>query len=280
MSNNTAPKKTNKNVSIVGEMGKMSVVSVIGLIALVIVCIAFYAFMSQSPSKKVIVDDDADIFTTSESHELEEMAERLSREEDINVVIVTTRHKGGSYSNSDEDCAKFAGDYYADKCIKTSLVNNSGICILVDLTLDEPGQRFFWIYTYGTAYFAVDDDECTDLFRQQRDHLSNGEYYEALSNILDDLRDYDYDNLGYVSFFSLIIPALLAWFLTWIVTSPRSLDKKPESRFYSTDDSNLVLNDRVTRTRRIKHESSSGGGGFGGGGGGGGGHSGGGGGRF
>ena len=280
MSNNTAPKKENKSVNIVREMGKMSVGSVIGLIVLVIACVAFYAFMSQSPSKKVIVDDDADIFSTSERHELEELAERLSREEDINVVIVTTRDKGRDYTNSDEDCEEFAGDYYADKCIKTSLVNNSGICILVDLTLDAPGQRFFWIYTYGTAYFAVDDDECTELFRDQKDLLSNGEYYEAISNILDDLRDYDYDNLGYVSFFSLIIPAILALFLTWIVTSPNSLDKKPESKHYSTGGSNIMLTDRVTRTRRIRHESSSGGGFSGGGGFGGGGHSGGGGGRF
>ena len=280
MSKNNTPKKTDNKVSFFGEMSMMSVMASIGLIALVIVCIAFYAFMSSSPSKKVCVDDDADIFTSSELRDLEDMAERLSREEDINVIIVTTRNKGRAYSNSDEDCAEFAGDYYADKCIKTSLVNNSGICILVDLTLDYPGQRFFWIYTYGTAYFAVDDDECTELFRGQRDHLSNGEYYEALSNILDDLGDYDYENMGYVSFFSLIIPAILAFLATLIATTPRSLDKKPESKFYSTSDSKLELVDNVVRTRRIKHESSSGGGGFSGGGGGGGGHSGGGGGRF
>lgn len=282
MSNTKKDSKGSNKISFFGELSMMSIMGTAGLIALVIACFAFYGFMSSSPSKKVRVDDDADIFTSREISELEDMAERLSRAEDINVVIVTTRDKGRGYSNSDEDCAKFAGDYYSRTCIKTSLVNNSGICILIDLTLDSPGNRFFWIYTYGTAYFAIDDDECYELFSSQRNLLGNEEYFDAISNIMDDLRDYNYESTALVTFFCLIIPAGLALLITAIATTPRSLDKKPESKFYQTPDSSIVLNDRVTKTRKIRHESSSGGGYSGGGGfsGGGGGHSGGGGGRF
>ena len=285
MSNTAKPVKKDKKISLFGEMSMMSFTAAAGLVVLVIACVAFYFFMSSSPKKRVIVEDDANILTRSELRDLEEMAEDLSDDKDINVVIVTTRDKGRGYDNSDEDCAQFAADYYGDKCIKTSLVNNSGICILIDLTLDEPGQRFFWLYTYGTAYFAVDDDECSSLFNRQRGHLTNGEYYAALENILDDLEDYDYKSVGAMTFFCLIIPAVLSWVITLFATMGRVLDKKPESKHYGTKGSKLKLSDVCTKTRKIKHESSSGGGGFSGGGGGGfsgggGGHSGGGGGRF
>ena len=276
-------KNSNSKISLFGEMSLMSVTASIMLAVLVAACVAFYAFMSTSPKKKVRVDDNAGIFTSSQERDLQDLAEELSDDKDINVIIVTTRDKGRGYSNSDEDCAEYAGDYYADCCIKTSLVNNSGICIFIDLTIDEPGQRFFWIYTYGTAYFAIDDDECTDLFRSQKNRLSEGDYYGALVNIFDDLEDYDYESVAPMTFFCLIIPALLSLFITWIVTSPRSLDKRPASKNYSTrgEGLGLKLSDKVVKTRKIRHESSSGGG-FSGGGfsGGGGGHSGGGGGRF
>ena len=274
-------KDNNGKISLFGEMSMMSVTASVMLVLLVAACVAFYVFMSSSPKKKVRVDDDAGIFTSEQERELQELAEELSDDKDINVIIVTTRDKGRGYSNSDEDCAKFAGDYYADCCIKTSLVNNSGLCIFIDLTIDQPGQRFFWIYTYGTAYFAIDDDECTRLFQNQRGRLSEGDYYGALTRIFDDLEDHDYESVAPVTFFCLIIPAILSLFITWIVTSPKGLDKKPASKNYMIPCEGLKLNDKVTRTRKIKHESSSGGGYHGGGfSGGGGGHSGGGGGRF
>ena len=275
-------KKENNKISLFGEMSMMSVTASILLALLVVACVAFYAFMSSSPKKKVRVDDNAGIFTSAQERDLQALAEELSEDKDINVIIVTTRNKGIGYDNSDEDCARYAGDYYADHCIKTSLVNNSGICIFIDLTIDEPGQRFFWIYTYGTAYFAIDDDECTELFQSQRSRLSEGDYYGALENIFDDLEDYDYESVAPMTFFCLIIPAVLSLFITWLFTSPRGLDKRPASKKYSVPGKGIELSDSVVRTRKIKHESSSGGGFSGGGGvsGGGGGHSGGGGGRF
>ncbi|MBR5387430.1 MAG: TPM domain-containing protein [Clostridiales bacterium] len=276
-------KKKNNKVSIFGEMGMMSFTAIVCMIAVVLGCVAFYLFMSSSPKKHVIVDDEADIFTNAEENELERLASSLSKEEDINVVIVTTRDKGRGYTNSDEDCARYAGDYYADKCIKTSLVNNSGICIFIDLTIDEPGQRFFWIYTYGTAYFAIDDDECYHLFNQQRQQLSDADYFGALENIFGKLDDYDYESVSSMVFFTLLIPALLSFLITWLCTSPKGLDKKPKSKVYEAASEGMDFNDKLVRTRKIRHESSGGGGGgFSGGGGGfgGGGHSGGGGGRF
>lgn len=277
--NNTATK------SFFGELNLMSLTATIGLVVLVIVCFVFYGLMSSSPKKKVMVVDDAEIFTENQIEELESSAKQLSKKKDINVVIVTTRDKGNKYTNSDEDCAKFAGDFYKKNCIKTSLVNNSGICILVDLTEDEPGRRFFWLYTYGTAYFAVSDDTCSDIFRSHKSDLSEQKYYEALEGILYDLDDYHYQNTAVVNFICLILPAALAALITSATMRAKKMDVRPASRVYKGDASSVKSNDIITKTEKIYTPQSSGssgggGGGFSGGGGGGGGHSGGGGGRF
>ena len=287
MSKKTSKKKNKGNqVSFFGELNLMSAAAVAGVFALVILCVVLYAAMSVSPKKKVIVDDGARIFSSSEEDDIETLAKKLSKEKDINVVIVTTRDKGKGYSNSDEDCARFAGDYYRKHAIKTSFQNNSGVCILVDLTLDEPGQRFFWLYTYGTAYYSIDDDECNRIFRGHMYELSSEEYYDAIYGIEEDLRGYEYDNWGAVIFFTIVIPAALAGILTVSIARSPSLAKMPTVERYKDPHFKIESEDIKTKTtKRYVGSSSGGGSGFSGGGGGfsgggGGGHSGGGGGRF
>lgn len=274
----------NQKISIWSELSGASVGVGIGLLVIVIVAIFFYIFMNLSPAKKVRVDDFAEIFSEDEETQLKDMAKRLSKEKDINVVLVTTRNKGDGYSNSDSDCAKYAGDYYMRNVNTVPLQNNSGICILVDLTIDKDGQRFFWLYTYGTAHFAVSDDECQNLFYRNKEHLGRGEYFEALSNVVDRLDEYSYKGYGAIGFFTIVIPILLAWVITYFATPLRKLDPVPKEAQYRISDKNAIVgSDQFLRQTVVKMESSSsgGGGGFsGGGGGGGGGFSGGGGGRF
>ena len=281
-------KKTanNTKLSIWSELSGASVGVGIGLLVLVIFSIAFYVFMNLSPAKKVRVDDFAGVLSSEELAELKERANNLSKEKDINVVIVTTRNKGDGYTNSDSDYARYAGDYYMRNVNTVPLQNNSGICILVDLTIDEDGQRFFWLYTYGTAHFAVSDDECQSLFYRHKEQLGRKEYGAALESIVSKLHDYSYKGYGAIVFFTMIIPLLLAWIITKIATPSRKLDPVPAMSTYSvTDTKKAIQSTDIFKYRTVvRMESSSsggGGGGFsgGGGGGGGGGFSGGGGGR-
>ena len=290
---------TNNNkvqkISIWSELSGASIGVGIGLVVLVILSIAFYIFMNLSPAKKVRVDDSANIFSEEEEERINEMAEQLSRDKDINVVIVTTRDKGAGYSNSDDDCQKFAGDYYMKKVNTVPLQNNSGICILVDLTIDADGQRFFWLYTYGTAHFAMSDDECSNLFYRNKELLGRGEYGQAITNILDRVYDYNYEGYGAIIFFTILVPIFGAWFITRIATPTRRLDPAPDTAMYKICSPKPITGeDRFIRETVDHYQSSSGGGGgfsgggFSGGGGGGGfsggggggGFSGGGGGRF
>lgn len=259
------------------------------LIAIIVFSIGFFIAMYQSPPKKVSITDDADIFTRSEMRDIEEIAEKLSKRDNINVVIITTRNKNSSirghhrYSNSDEDCNEFAADYYTQEAVKHSFRDNSGICILIDLTLDYSGGRYFRLYTNGTAYYAISNSEADDIFRSHKSELANEEYGEAIQDILHDVSKHDFND-GLVFFLSnimLIFAIPLALLFTRISSRSKKLDKAPSSDKYRVQRDISGFRDTFLRktVSTVRISSSSGGGG-GGGGFSGGGHSGGGGGRF
>ena len=270
-------------LSVFSELNGASIGVGIALICIIIGSIVFYIFMNLSPKKTVKVVDDANLFTSEEIDDIEDAAKKLSKEKDINVVIVTTKDKGARYTNSDADEKKFAEDYYMKSVKTVPLQNNSGVCILIDITLDYQGGRFFWLYTYGTAHFAVSDDECMSLFRKHLDELGSGEYGSAVKGITRELNDYSYQSYGAIIFFTIFIPIGLSILGTNIATPKRRLDTVPFIGTYSQAGANIVEKSDVFKSKKvIHHESSSSGGGYSGGGfsGGGGGFSGGGGGGF
>ncbi|SCW69744.1 Uncharacterized membrane protein YgcG, contains a TPM-fold domain [Ruminococcaceae bacterium YRB3002] len=283
-------KKDNLKRSMFGEFSLLSGGMLAGVIALCVLSIALYIYLSLPISKKVVVDDKADIFSSSELDDIEAAAKKLSKAKDINVVLITTRDKNHDlkssykYSDSDEDCNKFAHDYYYDKAAPHKLRDNSGICILVDLSIDEPGMRYFRLFTNGTAYYAVSNEDCDRIFRNYRGELAECEYYTAISGVLKDLGKYSFTSYGFVTFFCLIGPALLALLICFAGLRKGKLDKAPQYKEYLSESEGVQANENFLRQKVVvtyDSDSSSGGGGFsGGGGGGGGGHSGGGGGRF
>ncbi|MBR5974731.1 MAG: TPM domain-containing protein [Clostridiales bacterium] len=282
----------NVKKSVWGEMNAVSGIWLAVIIAVVIGSVALFIYMNMHPPKHVVIKDEAHIFTKSEIKELEELAKDLKTAHDINIVIATTREN--PYGLTDDDCKDHAADIYEENCIKTSMQDNSGFCLYIDLTQDKPGYRFFWLYSYGTAYFSVSDEECQRLFGRYRTELQNEDYFEAIYNIMVDLDEYNFHSTGLVIVYAacIIIPLLLAGIITLFCTVGKSLDKAPKSEQY-IDRSSCNTIERtdnfIRKTTRVYHtSSSSGGGGFHGGGGGGGGfsggggggHSGGGGGRF
>ena len=294
MSENLEINEMNQNkdngpkLSVLSELNGASISVGIGLLVIIILSVAFYIFMNLSPAKTVKVVDDAELFTSEEIDDIKDAAKKLSKDKDISVVIVTTNNKGKKYTNSDEDEKRFAEDFYMENVKTVPLQNNSGVCILIDVTLDYQGGRFFWLYTYGTAHFAVSDDECYSLFRKYLSELGSGEYGTAVEGITKDLGQYSYQSYGAIVFFTVIIPIGLSLIVTGIASPKRRLDKLPAISTYSVAGSNKVdKSDKFIKKKVIHHESSSsGGGGLSGGGGGGfsggggGGFSGGGGGRF
>ena len=215
--------------SIWGEINALSGVMIAVLAGIVILSIAAFVFMNRRPPKRTKVIDDADIFSSEELEDLESMAEELMKNHDINVVLVTTRDNPNG--TDDSDCKKYAADVYKENCIRTSMQDNSGICILIDLTLDYPGGRFFWLYTYGTAFFAVDNDECTALFNEYKPELKAEQYYVAIWNILNDLQDYDYHSVGLAVTYGIVLKphSLTALMNVWLFQKKRSREPMKKS---------------------------------------------------
>lgn len=167
--------------SIWGEISAASGIALLIMAAIVVGAIVLFVFLNRVPDKTYEIIDDAGIFTDDEYEELEEMAEELMEEKDINVVIATTRDN--PYGTMDSDCKEYAADFYKDNCITSPLRDNSGICIYVDLTMDSPGNRYFYIYTYGNAYYSVSNDSCQGLFKDEKPLLNDGYYSEAIYNV-------------------------------------------------------------------------------------------------
>lgn len=285
----TAPVKKTK-ISFWAELKTQQLGMMILIIAGIIACGFIYVLMNMSPEKMTLVEDGADIYTPAEEENLRKIADELSAEKDINVIIVTTRDKGPDYGQSREERSRFAEDFYKDHAIKTSLVNNSGICYLIDLSMDEPGKRFMWLFTFGTSYYAMDDEEVQDLFVRHTEEFKSENYYDATVKYFDDLKDYEYENLAYIVIFTLIIPAVVAWLIARHQSGGKKLDPVPIGKTYLKAQKSIEKTDEmIKQTKKYDPPSDSGGGGSssgsysGGGGfsgGGGGGHSGGGGGFF
>ncbi|MCR4669569.1 MAG: TPM domain-containing protein [Saccharofermentans sp.] len=276
-------KEKRAHISVWGEVSTLSVTMGIILAAVVVLCIVLYVIMNIPPKKSYYVVDDANIFTQEEEADLTKKIGNISASKDINVIILTTRDKGAGYTNSDEDCRQFVTDYYNKNIIDNPFRNHSGFCILVDLSIDEAGQRFFWLYTYGTAHFSVDDDDVSSIFYSHKSELSSQQYYSAIDGILNKLSGYNYQNQSAVVFFSLVIPAGLAALIAFTGVRSKKLDPRPRyEKYLSGKNTNVTPSEKLVKTRRIVMSDDSGGGGFSGGGfsGGGGGFSGGGGGGF
>ncbi|MCQ2533924.1 MAG: TPM domain-containing protein [Clostridia bacterium] len=273
--------------SLFAELNTFSGIFIAALALVIAFCIGLYVYMCIVPAKHVYLYDKADVFTDDEEEELLDMAKKLSKSEDLNVLIYSTRDKGSGYGSSREERARYAGDMYTKYCVKEQMRDNSGFCILIDLENDEPGKRFFWLFTNGTAYYTLSDDEVESIFMKYKSTLQDEEYYDAFFMILRELQKHDYTSFGLYFAYLLIIliPMFLAWIVTLLIKPHHKLDIKPS---YSTYTAEKISNGSVCTLKKrsvrvVVHESStgssSGGGGFSGGGGGGG-HSGGGGGFF
>ena len=292
------PKKVKR--SMWGEFSLLSSGMLTALIIMCILCIAGYIFMAIPPSKKVVIDDNMDLFTTSELKDIKAAATKLSKANNLNVVVVTTNDKNHDlkssykYSNSDDDCNRFAADYYKAKCVDHTLKDNSGFLILIDLTIDEPGERYIRIFSNGSAYYSVSNDTCVSILYSFREDLQDKKYAESVEGIFGRLGNYSYRNFGMTALISIFVPALISLLISALALRKGKLDPAPKYQQYLEGKGDLEKSETFLRQKVIvtyDSDSSGGGGGGGGGfsgggggggfsGGGGGGHSGGGGMRF
>ena len=276
-------KNSSGNTKFLSELRGASIIVTIVLISLLALSVGLYAYMQKTPPKHVIIDDQMDLFTSSELDEIEELANELSEERNQNVAVVVTDDKGWEYSDDDDGYQAYVDDYYSENFIDTPFQDNSGFIIFLDLTNMDVGGKYFYIYTYGTAFYSASDAEVTDIFEQHKPELRQGKYSSVVCSVLSELtnKDYDFGSIIISGAIMVIVPLLIVVLFYFFAFKPKKLDAYPDGAVYlnagkcgKMEATDAFVNRSVTV---VHHSSSSSGGG---GGGGGAGHSGGGGGHF
>ena len=224
------------------EFGLLSGAVLAVVIALMVACVSFYVYLVHVPERKVVIHDEANIFTPVEEEDLYQQAQRLSRERNINVVIVTVNQ-----GLDDRHSKSYAEKRYFEAVGKDRFRDNSGFEIYIDNTPDSSGSRFFWIVTNGSVFYRVNNKVVDSMFYQNRDTLSRGGFKKAVDNILPRFYSYDY-NLGSVAainILTILIPLIGAIGITYLGTRPLKLDVRPRFTTYKGESRIIRLKDSV-----------------------------------
>lgn len=124
------------------------------------------------------VADFADLLTDEEETYLEEKAEGIVNQYDMDVVILTVESTFG------ENIRDFADDFYDENGYGVGS-DYSGVLFM--LAMDT---REWYISTCGDGIYAVTDYGVQSLFSSVAGYLSNDAYFNAFDRYLDELSSY------------------------------------------------------------------------------------------
>lgn len=255
-------------------------------------------FITATATEPKIVDY-ADLLTAGEEAKLEQKAQQIVSEYQMDVVIVTVESLGSKTSEA------YADDYFDYNGYGIG-EDYSGVLLLISME-----ERDWAISTCGDAIYALTDYGIQKLFSSFSSDLSAGYYYDAFDTYLDELPGYfealsndtpvdgypgDYDGPGtyypgtsddiiyYPNYrhqvtageiigkllLALVIGCAVAALVVWLMAMPMKSTKKQsgadnyiqQSSFHLRSCQDFFLYSRTSRVRR----SEDSGGGHGGGG--------------
>ena len=133
------------------------------LLCLFLICPVLTA---QAANPKIL--DDAGLLWYGEAELLESMAQDLTEEYGMDVVILTVNSTNGTYIET------FADDFYDYNGYG---IGDDASGVLLVLAMDT---REWAISTCGDAIYAITDFGVQALFEDMAPYLAEDEYYEAL----------------------------------------------------------------------------------------------------
>lgn len=233
-----------------------------------------------------MVADNADLLSASEEQALEEKAQSLRSEYELDVVIVTADSLGGKSAQD------YADDYFDQNGYGYGS-NYNGILFLISMAEQE-----WYISTCGDTIYAVTDYGVQQLGDIVVGYLADGDYYGGFNAFMDALTSYldayqngssidgyadysgdyyhgDRDEVVYYEkdtspnlFVSLMIGAVSAAVVILIMRS--SMNTKRQQRgassylkpgsFHLRSHQDMFLYSNVSKVRRQQNNGSSGGG--------------------
>ena len=197
-----------------------------------------------------LVQDYANLMTSSEREELAWQAEALGQSHDMDVVILTVPSLMGKSAQA------FADDFYDN-----NRYSPDGVLFLIDMD-----SRQWHISISGAAIEALSERDLMDIEDRVISCFSEGQYYEGFSLFLDILPKYlDNDSgTGINLFVSLLAGAAVAGIALLIMTGSMNT-KKPQrsAENYMTEGSyrlhtqqDLFLYSNVSKKPRPRNNSS------------------------
>ena len=121
----------------------------------------------DSQQRPPLVVDRADLLTPYEEQQLTALLERLSIDNQCDIVVVTVNSSGGKTP------MEFADDFYDDHNYGQG-PDRTGILLLISMA-----ERDWWVSTCGRAVNQLSEERLDDMMSFVLPPLSNGRYYEA-----------------------------------------------------------------------------------------------------
>ncbi len=147
-------------------------------VMMLVLCASIPAF-AESVYK---LNDEADLFTSTEDSEIEQRLEDASSETGWDIVIYTNY-------NGVDDIESFCDDYYEDNGFGLGY-EYSGVMLTVDMS-----SRKLNILTKGDAQLYFDDERTDYIFEEVQYNLTNGNYYDAADVFITKTSDYHYEGV-------------------------------------------------------------------------------------
>ena len=229
------------------------------LIILSALCIPAMAATTDKP--KLI--DAAQLLTESETEALNAKLEKVSKDHNIDIVVVTVDDADLTYSNM----MAAADDYY-----DYNGYSDDGLMLLFNNAIDLSSKNT-WISTKGSGIEALEDEDIQKIGKKIKPMMIDGDFYGAFDTFADMVND-EYKDLNFSKilhlmlgiFVCLVIGVLVAVIFAFSIKAKyKPVRLKAEANDYLVsgsfklkDSYDRFIYSHVSRTRRSKDSDSGG----------------------
>lgn len=212
---------------------------------------------------ETLIQDDADIISSSEEKNLHNLCDKILKEYDTSVYIWTDPFISGSM-NFGYKMEQFVSVRQETDVILLMI----GMC---------PGDRIYEIHGYGTAQYMITDKRCGKILDYMHSDMADGKYYSAIEKFCN--KSYEYmgkspklDSMIFSPIIQLILCLIIGILPIAIMVHNSGGRMTADSRTYLDKNNSGVIGrfDRYTyttvkRTPKPKQTNSNGSGSSGGG---------------
>lgn len=237
-----------------------------GIIAIVIILFAILQMpcaAQATTNQQQYIYDEAGLLTTEEKQELEQLAQKLSAEDDTAYVILTVNGTNG------KGIETYMGDFYDNKGLGYNKKHGNTAILSLDMQ-----ERDVYLAGFKKARVYLNADRLTKVRQRVTPALSEGDYYDAFRQFIEDSHYYmgtTPPGILYQWWFQIGVGLLLATIIVGAMAYNRGgkMTATERNYFNATSPGIIKKEDRfirtmVTKTKKPSNNSSGGGGGGGG----------------